>query len=301
MTERLRTLRPPTTCEHLYYLIFRQKKFLKAIAMLRLPPRAPPSLRRLLSSTPPKPAAAAPASSASNEPVLGRVYGGLKDQDRIFTNLYGEQDWRLKSAMKRGFLWLFIFRCILFYYGFFLGDWYRTKDLMCMGPDWLVQEVSLCIYRIPLVAIYNKRTNGLDLVQGLWASWTRRRWIPLGSEMVTPPPSFSAFSLSNLYSNHGRRSFMPKKSDGRPSFLVVNADESEPGTCKDREIMRKDPHKLIEGSSFSASYRSKLHLTLLYPKRFYQTCVHFLSSFSSSLTFCYFLLKLPSHCLVVHC
>ena len=42
-------------------------------------------------------------------------------------------------------------------------------------------------------------------------------------------------------------SFMPKKPDGRPSFLVVNADESEPGTCKDREIMRKDPHKLIEG------------------------------------------------------
>jgi len=42
-------------------------------------------------------------------------------------------------------------------------------------------------------------------------------------------------------------SFMPKKSDGRPSFLVVNADESEPGTCKDREIMRKDPHKLVEG------------------------------------------------------
>ena len=40
---------------------------------------------------------------------------------------------------------------------------------------------------------------------------------------------------------------MPKKSDGRPNFLVVNADESEPGTCKDREIMRKEPHKLIEG------------------------------------------------------
>jgi NADH dehydrogenase (ubiquinone) flavoprotein 1 len=40
---------------------------------------------------------------------------------------------------------------------------------------------------------------------------------------------------------------MPKKSDGRPSFLLVNADESEPGTCKDREIMRKEPHKLVEG------------------------------------------------------
>ena len=42
-------------------------------------------------------------------------------------------------------------------------------------------------------------------------------------------------------------SFMPKESDGRPSYLVVNADESEPGTCKDREIMRNDPHILIEG------------------------------------------------------
>ena len=42
-------------------------------------------------------------------------------------------------------------------------------------------------------------------------------------------------------------SFMPKESDGRPSYLVVNADESEPGTCKDREIMRHEPHSLIEG------------------------------------------------------
>jgi NADH-quinone oxidoreductase subunit F len=42
-------------------------------------------------------------------------------------------------------------------------------------------------------------------------------------------------------------SFMPKESDGRPSYLVVNADESEPGTCKDREIMRHDPNTLIEG------------------------------------------------------
>ena len=42
-------------------------------------------------------------------------------------------------------------------------------------------------------------------------------------------------------------SFMPKVSDGRPHYLVVNADESEPGTCKDREILRNDPHHLIEG------------------------------------------------------
>ncbi len=51
-------------------------------------------------------------------------------------------------------------------------------------------------------------------------------------------------------------SFMPKESDGRPAYLVVNADESEPGTCKDREIMRHDPHTLIEGcliASFAMS------------------------------------------------
>jgi len=43
-------------------------------------------------------------------------------------------------------------------------------------------------------------------------------------------------------------SFMPKVSDGRPSYLVINGDESEPGTCKDREILRHDPHKLVEGA-----------------------------------------------------
>ncbi|MGH6930897.1 MAG: NADH-quinone oxidoreductase subunit NuoF, partial [Dongiaceae bacterium] len=42
-------------------------------------------------------------------------------------------------------------------------------------------------------------------------------------------------------------SFMPKQSDGRPCYLIVNADESEPGTCKDRDILRYDPHILLEG------------------------------------------------------
>src|SRR5690554_1987467 len=42
-------------------------------------------------------------------------------------------------------------------------------------------------------------------------------------------------------------SFMPKENDGRPHYLVVNGDESEPGSCKDREIMRNDPHQLLEG------------------------------------------------------
>ena len=47
--------------------------------------------------------------------------------------------------------------------------------------------------------------------------------------------------------------FMPKEpKPGKPNFLVVNADESEPGSCKDREIIRHDPHKLIEGSLIAA-------------------------------------------------
>jgi NADH-quinone oxidoreductase subunit F len=46
--------------------------------------------------------------------------------------------------------------------------------------------------------------------------------------------------------------FMPKEpKPGKPNFLVINADESEPGSCKDREIIRHDPHKLIEGALLS--------------------------------------------------
>jgi NADH-quinone oxidoreductase subunit F len=58
-------------------------------------------------------------------------------------------------------------------------------------------------------------------------------------------------------------SFMPKEADGRPSYLVVNADESEPGTCKDREIMRNDPHTLIEGCLI-ASFAMGAHACYIY-------------------------------------
>jgi NADH-quinone oxidoreductase subunit F len=58
-------------------------------------------------------------------------------------------------------------------------------------------------------------------------------------------------------------SFMPKASDGRPAYLVVNADESEPGTCKDREIMRHDPHTLIEGSLI-ASFAMNANVCYIY-------------------------------------
>ncbi len=57
-------------------------------------------------------------------------------------------------------------------------------------------------------------------------------------------------------------SFMPKN-DPRPSYLAVNADESEPGSCKDREIMRHDPHLLIEGILL-ASFAMRAHTAFIY-------------------------------------
>jgi len=107
----------------------------------------------------------------------------LKDEDRIFLNLYGQQDWRLAGARKR-------------------GVWDNTKDLLARGRDAIVDEVKKSDLR---------GRGGAGFPTGL-------KW-----------------------------SFMPKQSDGRPSYLVVNADESEPGTCKDRDILRFDPHLLLEG------------------------------------------------------
>ena len=106
----------------------------------------------------------------------------LADKDRIFTNLYGELDWRLPGARSR-------------------GDWDGTKELIQKGREWIVEQV---------------KESGLRGRGGAG--------FPTGLKM----------------------SFMPKTSD-RPRYLVVNADESEPGTCKDRDILRNDPQKLVEG------------------------------------------------------
>lgn len=125
----------------------------------------------------------APLSTPSGG-AQSRTYGGLKDEDRIFTNLYGKGDtWKLQYAKKR-------------------GDWHRTKDIIAMGRPWIIQEIKNSGLR---------GRGGAGFPSGM-------KW-----------------------------SFMPMNSDGRPHYLVVNADESEPGTCKDREIMRKDPQKLVEG------------------------------------------------------
>ncbi|KAH7974675.1 hypothetical protein HPB49_018078 [Dermacentor silvarum] len=128
-------------------------------------------------------AAAAGAPPATPPPQTKTKFGPLKDEDRIFQNLYGRHDWRLKGAMSR-------------------GDWYKTKEIVLKGPDWIIDEIKKSGLR---------GRGGAGFPSGL-------KW-----------------------------SFMNKPSDGRPKYLVVNADEGEPGTCKDREIMRHDPHTLVEG------------------------------------------------------
>src|SRR3546814_20941950 len=69
-------------------------------------------------------------------------------------------------------------------------------------------------------------------------------------------------------------SFMPNQSDCRPHYLVVNADEGEPGTCKDRDIMRWDPHKLVEGCLL-ASFAMGAHACYVYVRgEFHQEAVN---------------------------
>jgi NADH-quinone oxidoreductase subunit F len=123
----------------------------------------------------------------------------LRDQDRIFTNLYGFQDWRLNGARAR-------------------GDWDGTKELLAKGRDWIIEEV---------------KTSGLRGRGGAGFP-TGLKW-----------------------------SFMPKEIGARPHYLVVNADEGEPGTCKDRDIMRYDPHKLVEGCLL-AGFAMGAHAAYIY-------------------------------------
>ena len=106
----------------------------------------------------------------------------LREQDKIFQNLYGFDDWSLKGAKERGI-------------------WSNTKEIIEKGSDFIVEEIKNSQLR---------GRGGAGFPAGL-------KW-----------------------------SFMPKGS-GKPHYLVVNADESEPGTCKDREIIRNDPHLLLEG------------------------------------------------------
>jgi NADH dehydrogenase (ubiquinone) flavoprotein 1 len=84
--------------------------------------RVAPSLARLASATAAAPGAAA-AAVPPPPPPAARTHGGLADADRIFTNVYGDGDFRLQAARKR-------------------GDWHRTKDILWLGPDKIVEDVK---------------------------------------------------------------------------------------------------------------------------------------------------------------
>ena len=123
----------------------------------------------------------------------------LADKDRIFTNLYGVHDWRLKGAISR-------------------GDWDNSKAILAKGRDWIIDEMKASGLR---------GRGGAGFPTGV-------KW-----------------------------SFMPKEVGARPHYLVVNADEGEPGTCKDRDMMRHDPHKLIEGCLI-ACFAMQSHVAYIY-------------------------------------
>ncbi len=73
-------------------------------------------------------------------------------------------------------------------------------------------------------------------------------------------------------------SFMPKEVKDRPHYLVVNADESEPGTCKDRDIMRHDPHLLVEGCLI-AGFAMRAHAAYIYVRgEFYNEAQHLIAA-----------------------
>ena len=107
----------------------------------------------------------------------------LKEENKIFKNLYNEYGWELENAVKR-------------------DDWLDTKKIIDKGRDWIINEIKTSELR---------GRGGAGFSTGL-------KW-----------------------------SFAPKKVGSRPHYLVINADESEPGTCKDRDILRFEPQKLIEG------------------------------------------------------
>jgi len=64
------------------------------------------------------------------------------------------------------------------------------------------------------------------------------------------------------------------QADPRPRYLVVNADEGEPGTCKDREILRGDPHKLIEGCVVAGRGMNASAAYIYIRGEFYQEASH---------------------------
>ena len=123
----------------------------------------------------------------------------LKEEDKIFKNLYNQFGWSIDDSLKR-------------------DDWSGTKNLIEKGREWIINEIKTSELR---------GRGGAGFPTGI-------KW-----------------------------SFAPKKIGSRPHYLVINADESEPGTCKDRDILRFEPQKLIEGCLITA-YSVNAHICYIY-------------------------------------
>jgi len=134
----------------------------------------------------------------------------LEEKDKIFTNLYGQQDWRLKHARAR-------------------GDWTQTGEFIQQkSHEGILQEII---------------KSGLRGRGGAGFP-TGKKW-----------------------------SFLPKPGS-LPHYLVINADESEPGTCKDRDVLLYEPHKLIEGALLTG-FTVHAHCAYIYIRgEFYREAEH---------------------------
>jgi NADH-quinone oxidoreductase subunit F len=83
---------------------------------------------------------------------------------------------------------------------------------------------------------------------------------------MTPDDLIAELQTSNLRGRGGagfpmgRKASLIDRKSGRPTYLVVNADESEPGAFKDREVMAKAPHRLVEGCLISAHAIESKHV-----------------------------------------
>ncbi|MDR3510375.1 MAG: NADH-quinone oxidoreductase subunit NuoF [Caulobacteraceae bacterium] len=112
--------------------------------------------------------------------------------------------------------------------------------------------------------LYGLRDRGLE------AAKTRGVWNGV-AEMVAAGPDWiiAQIKASGLRGRGGgfsvglKWSLMPAPDGVRPHYLVINADESEPGACKDRQFIGNDPQLLIEGA-FLASYAIRAHTAYVY-------------------------------------
>src|SRR5207248_1380230 len=85
---------------------------------------------------------------------------------------------------------------------------------------------------------------------------------------MTPDALIEELIASNLRGRGGagfpmgRKASLIDRKSGRPTYLVINADESEPGAFKDREVMARVPHRLIEGALIAAHAIESRHVFL---------------------------------------